>query len=222
MGAGKKAPSRIAVFDIDGTLLKGTWAEFELYRFLRRKGIIGVLQWVSFGAQFFLLLPKGLGVAFRENKGYLSGLRVSEVRHWMPAFFQTYLEPLIPEEFILKMKQFRRAGYEVILLSGTLDVILDILRDYLPVDGVIGSVLQTRNGRLTGRIQGMHPYGEKKVRALKDFLGPRSVDFSSSYAFADRFADVPLMELFGHPVAVNPDRRLRAYAQRLGWEILEF
>lgn len=35
-------------------------------------------------------------------------------------------------------------------------------------------------------------------------------------------SDVMLMENVGHPVAVNPDARLRARAKEMGWEIQDW
>jgi phosphoserine phosphatase len=44
------------------------------------------------------------------------------------------------------------------------------------------------------------------------------VDLQKSYAYADSYADREILECVGHPVAVNPDRRLRKVAQSRGWE----
>ena len=37
---------------------------------------------------------------------------------------------------------------------------------------------------------------------------------------ADRYSDLPVLELVGHPVAVHADRRLRRLARKRGWEII--
>ncbi|MFZ0492345.1 MAG: HAD-IB family hydrolase, partial [Acidimicrobiia bacterium] len=34
--------------------------------------------------------------------------------------------------------------------------------------------------------------------------------------------DLPMLELVGHPVAVNPDRALESIAFQRGWPIIEF
>lgn len=38
----------------------------------------------------------------------------------------------------------------------------------------------------------------------------------------DSVNDLPMLELVGHPVAINPDPGLRAEARRRGWEIRDF
>ena len=48
------------------------------------------------------------------------------------------------------------------------------------------------------------------------------MELDRAYAYADSLSDLPLLAACGHPVAVNPDRRLRLVAERGGWPILQF
>jgi len=50
----------------------------------------------------------------------------------------------------------------------------------------------------------------------------REVHGPYNYFFSDSIPDLPLLEAVGEPVAVNPDRRLRAVARRRGWTILRW
>ena len=45
---------------------------------------------------------------------------------------------------------------------------------------------------------------------------------ADAYAYADSASDLPLLMACGHPVAVNPDRRLREVARQRRWPILGF
>ena len=42
----------------------------------------------------------------------------------------------------------------------------------------------------------------------------------SAVAYSDSINDLPLLSAVGHPVAVDPDERLRAHAQAQGWPII--
>ncbi|HYA52228.1 MAG TPA: HAD-IB family hydrolase, partial [Streptosporangiaceae bacterium] len=42
------------------------------------------------------------------------------------------------------------------------------------------------------------------------------------YAYSDSVTDLPMLEIVGHPRAVNPDRALRRIAQQRGWPVLTF
>ena len=74
------------------------------------------------------------------------------------------------------------------------------------------------DGRFTGRLDGPFCYGAGKLERLTAALGP--VDLAAAYAYADSGSDVPLLEACGNPVAVRPDRRLRAVALSHGWPII--
>ncbi|HUG85076.1 MAG TPA: hypothetical protein VMM13_10950, partial [Euzebya sp.] len=47
-------------------------------------------------------------------------------------------------------------------------------------------------------------------------------DLAQSYSYSDSASDLPMMQMVGHPVAVNPDRPLMAIAHRRGWPVVEF
>ena len=49
-----------------------------------------------------------------------------------------------------------------------------------------------------------------------------NLDLSECYAYSDSVSDLPMMELVGHPVAVNPDSELGSLARERGWPIVTF
>ena len=64
---------------------------------------------------------------------------------------------------------------------------------------------------------------EGKVRRMEQWLAERRLawgDVESTF-YSDSMNDVPLLEKVDHPVATNPDPRLRALAQERGWRILD-
>ena len=50
----------------------------------------------------------------------------------------------------------------------------------------------------------------------------RGYDLSRSYAYSDSITDVHMLEIVGHPHAVNPDKELRRVARERGWPVLVF
>jgi phosphoserine phosphatase len=110
--------------------------------------------------------------------------------------------------------------YEIILISGTVDFILNYLVQYLGADGGVGSKLEIQDGTFTGRIVDIHPYHQDKIEALQGYLGHHTVDYKKSFGFADSWADVPLLSLFGNPVVVNPGLFLRSMMRKRRWPVL--
>ena len=64
--------------------------------------------------------------------------------------------------------------------------------------------------------------GPGKVKAMREVAEQDGIDLEGSYAYTDSFTDMPMLELVGNPVAVNPDRELREAAEENDWPILEF
>jgi hypothetical protein len=48
------------------------------------------------------------------------------------------------------------------------------------------------------------------------------IDLAHSYAYSDSITDLPMLELVGNPVVVNPDRDLLRVAREREWEVREF
>jgi phosphoserine phosphatase len=97
------------------------------------------------------------------------------------------------------------------------------MAEYLGFPGqYVCTYLEAEDGRLTGRIVPPVCYGPGKVVWAERFAAEHRVDLSASYFYTDSITDLPLLEQVGHPVAVNPDPRLRRLARRQGWPVEMF
>ena len=59
------------------------------------------------------------------------------------------------------------------------------------------------------------------MQPVLDYAKKHKINLKQSYAYADSFTDKEVMELVGHPIAVNPDKRLKKYAKEKGWKIIQ-
>ena len=57
---------------------------------------------------------------------------------------------------------------------------------------------------------------------MRELAAAEELDLDASTAYSDSYSDVPFLEAVGHPVAVNPDRRLRRIARLRGWPTVAF
>jgi hypothetical protein len=48
------------------------------------------------------------------------------------------------------------------------------------------------------------------------------LDLAECWAYSDSSNDLPMLSTVGHPVAVNPDARLKRVARESGWDIRDF
>jgi phosphoserine phosphatase len=76
-------------------------------------------------------------------------------------------------------------------------------------------------GRYTGEIE-LYAYGPGKADAVRAMAEEEGIDLEASYAYSDSITDLPLLEVVGNPVVVNPDSELAAIAAERGWEVRRF
>lgn len=210
-----------AIFDVDGTLIGTNVVSY--YAWLRLREMPPLLRplWV---AAFLLRVPYYWGLD-KISRAHFNRAFYRNYRGWKAArarqlgresFAGFTLDRLHPEA-LERLREHKRKGHRVILLSGALDFLLDPFRDL--VDDVLCARLREEDGVYTGELSGAPVAGEARARMLASYARRRGIDLSRSYAYADSISDLPMLEAVGHPVAVNPDRRLERAAHERGWPV---
>ena len=210
-----------AIFDVDGTLISGATLERIFIRFLRRRGELGwreILYWIVAAAKATVTGHPRL----KAIKAYLRGKDSAHLRRLARECFESEIEPRLSPEAVNRLRWHQSAGHIVILLSGTLDLLLEPLAERLGVHARVGSELEVEDSRFTGRIAGAHPFGATKAKCLATINRANRFDLKRSFAYADSFADRHLLAMVGHPVAANADVALRKIAEGRGWMIEDF
>ena len=82
--------------------------------------------------------------------------------------------------------------------------------------------MEVQDGVLTGRVVQPICFGEGKIYWLQQLIESEQVDLARSYFYTDSITDVPLLDLVGHPVVVNPDPLLYRHARRRRWPVRYF
>lgn len=132
------------------------------------------------------------------------------------------ITPLVYAEALAVIEEHRGKGRRVVVVSASPEEIVRPLCSYLG----IGDVIATRaavdeEGRYTGEIE-LYAYGGGKADAIRAMADEEGIDLESSYAYSDSITDLPMLEIVGHPVVVNPDSELAAIARDRGWEVRRF
>ncbi len=130
--------------------------------------------------------------------------------------------PLVYAEAMAIIDEHRRAGRRVIVVSASPEEIVRPLCRYLGINDVIATQSAVdEEGRYTGTIE-RYAYGPGKAEAMRELAEAEGIDLAESYAYSDSATDLPMLEVVGHPVVVNPDAELEAIAKERGWEIRYF
>ena len=212
---------RLAIFDVDGTLVSGRSTEKRFIAWLLRRGHLGPLQLLS--AAWFVVrwFPQFGRHVFRKNKAYLNGLPVilvaDEARHFVASVPDSeWIAPACAE-----LERHKDCGDRVLLLSGTLQPIVDSLCDRFGVDGALGTECRVEEGRFTASPPAQHPFYDEKADMLASICETYRIAASEVCAYADSRFDLPFLSKVGHPIAVCPDRKLGEWARSNNYRILE-
>jgi HAD superfamily hydrolase (TIGR01490 family) len=210
-----------AIFDVDGTLIAGDSLERIFIAFLWRRGELSWRDILRFGLNAVDSLFAGRS-PFTSNKTYLRSKNSSRIRRLARECFETEIVRCLLPGAIDRLQWHQRSGHFPILLSGTLDLLLEPLAEYLGVSARIGTELETEGRSFTGRISGIHPFGEAKAESLMLLNGLGLFNLKRSFAYANSYSDRHLLAHLGYPVATNADPRLRRLAEKKGWLIEDF
>jgi putative phosphoserine phosphatase/1-acylglycerol-3-phosphate O-acyltransferase len=210
---------KLAIFDIDGTLIRGG-SERMFWRYLVVRGRQGPRQLLAFLLFMLRYLPIGGIHTPRKNKAYLSGLKVEEVDALARDFVAEKLIHRLYEPAVQRLKEHLRRGDVVVLMSGTLHPIARALADMLGVGYVCATLTSQRNGVFLSQPPEMHPYDAAKLNLVSRLAGELNVDLKHVVAYGDSKRDLFLLSAVGEPVAVRPDPELLRVALERDWEII--
>ena len=210
-----------AFFDLDRTLLRRSSA-LALAGSFRERGLISRRQLAKAAGWQLLFVLRGASHeavrrAAEDGLVILRGFTPEAMREIVAEAMEPVLRPLVYAEPLHLVEQHRAKGEPVYIVSATLQEIVEAIADDLGFDGALGTLCEVTDGVYTGRaLRPLH--AENKSRCVAE-LG---YDLAECTAYTDSHTDLPLLEAVGHPVAVNPDRKLRKAAAARGWPVLEF
>ena len=155
-----------------------------------------------------------------ELVGHSEADRIAYTRQW----FNEHLIDYVTEEGRRWVAAHRRLGHRVALITASPSYTAEQLAEHLGMAGedVMATRFEVEHGLFTGRMLEPMIYGQGKLEAAQAYAEQHQVDLQRSYFYTDSIADLPLLEIVGYPVAVNPDRPLRRLARDQGWATVYF
>ncbi len=209
-----------AFFDMDRTLLDVSSGRIYMQSLIREGEVSlwGRAQMVGWAFLYVLgrLDMNRMLVSFLER--YHMNEPVDELWERTQQWFRQELRPHVVHLGQARVETHRRLGHIPVLITASSEFAARSVGEYLQM-AYIGTYLEVKEGRLTGRTIPPFCYGEGKVYWAEHYADAHGVDLDKSWFYSDSISDLPLLERVGHPVAVNPDRKLRAIARRREWPI---
>ncbi len=220
-------PDAGAFFDVDNTLMRGA----SIYYFAR-----GLAARKMFGTRDVIRMVIGQGL-FRlrgsENAdhidaakqaalAFVAGQKVAEITALGEEIYDDTMASRIWEGSRELTQSHLDAGQRVWLVTATPVELAEIVARRLGLTGALGTVAETADGAYTGRLVGGLLHGSAKAAAVMALAEREHLDLSKCSAYSDSVNDLPMLELVGHPNAVNPDAQLAGIARERGWPIHDF
>lgn len=220
------APRRLALFDLDHTLLPLD-SDYQWADFLARTGRAGDPQEAR-RRNDDLMERYNRGELTAEQAaefmlGLLSAHPPSELARWHEEFMAEVIRPSITPAAIDLVAGHLEAGDLCAVVTATNSFVTAPIARAFGVPHLIATEPEYVAGRYTGRIAGTPSFKEGKVIRVRQWLagmGLALADFTESFFYSDSVNDVPLLEQVSRPIAANPSPALRAIAERKGWQVL--
>lgn len=217
---------KLALFDLDHTLLPidsdYSWGEFTI-----------TLGWTDAGSfkqrndEFYAHYQAGTldihdYVRFATQAVRLQGAQAAAQAH--ERYMREVITPNIRPAALDLVRKHQAAGDTVMIVTATNEFVTRPIAQAFGVSELIAVELERdASGWITGEIKGTPSFREGKVQRVQQWLAHRGLGWSDvdMHFYSDSPNDLPLLERAQHPVATNPDERLRQLAQTRGWPILD-
>jgi len=220
----KKNGRAAAFYDLEGTLVStnlvhtlGFYARRQQGLFATIKKSVGTLAKLPFFAATDFYSRNVFNEVFFKS---YEGESEDRLRFFSQELFEEVLKPAIYDGTSELIAQSKKLGQRQIVITGALDFTVKPLVDYLGIDELAANRLEFVNGSATGRLLPPVMASATKARWIREYAEREGINLSDSFAYSDSISDLPMLSIVGHPVAVNPDFRLKQTALQHDWAIL--
>jgi HAD superfamily hydrolase (TIGR01490 family) len=218
---------RIAFFDVDNTLTRGSTLYF-LGRGMYNRGFFtkrDIGAWVLANIRFKMTGTEKAEVIERFQKSatdFIKGHNVDEIRVIGEEIYNEFVSPSLWGGTMALARKHLDAGDEVWLVTATPQDFAELIATKLGFTGSIGTRAEIAEGKYTGNLIGNLLHGKEKASAVLALARERGIKIEDCFAYSDSHNDIPLLSTVGYPNAINPDAKLRIIAFSSGWPVHDF
>ena len=212
----------IALFDMDYTTLNDS-SGLLYVKHLRQQKRIGrrVLLRIAWWTLLYKVSAIDVNSAVPKMLSYAEHQSASRLMAESYAWFDETLKDHIAPRAVAKIDFHRQQGHRVVLISASTQFAVQPVAEYLRLD-FLCTLLIDRNDELTGQVVDPPCYGAGKVVWAQRYAEAHGAALRDAYFYTDSHSDQPLLDVVGHPIAVNPEARLKRLARKRGWPIEMF
>ncbi|MBN2161265.1 MAG: HAD-IB family hydrolase [Spirochaetes bacterium] len=184
---------RLALFDLDGTITtRDTLADFLLQTFGLLRCAAGLLSVSPFLLLYLLKLIPGGEAKEKVFRYFLSGWGVDDFATAADRYARERMPAILRERAMDRIAWHRSRGDRMVVVSASAE---EWVRSWCAREGMetIGTRLETRDGRFTGRILGENCSGPEKARRIREKISLD--DYEYIYAYGNSGGDAEMLAL---------------------------
>ena len=213
----------LALFDLDNTLLAGD-SDYEWAQYLIETGVLDRDTYEARNNAFYDQYKAGTLNIYEFLDYQLKPLSQHPRRvldGWHVEYMKKKIHPMLRDSASALVA--RHAGDVRVLITATNSFVTAPIARLFGIEHLIATEPEQKNGEFTGGVSGLPCFKEGKLKRLEAWLAARGEtlrSYAQSWFYSDSHTDLPLMQRVTHPVAVDPDAKLKAHADTNGWPVM--
>ena len=188
---------KLVVFDLDNVIIDGEGID-EIGKLVNVEDQIAAITEQAMQGEL------NFETSIKQRVGLLEGAAVDDIKKLADEM------PLMAgaEETVKSLKE---NGFDVIIISGSFDIIANTIKQKLPVDEIFTNSLVSKDGVLTGEVTGPLVSGNK-LDVLKEYIADAGYTLDECISVGDGANDISMIESAKYGIAFNAKPTLKENA----------
>ena len=188
---------KLVVFDLDNVIIDGEGID-EIGKLVNVEDQIAAITEQAMQGEL------NFETSIKQRVGLLEGAAVDDIKKLADEM------PLMAgaEETVKSLKE---NGFDVIIISGSFDIIANTIKQKLPVDEIFTNSLVSKDGALTGEVTGPLVSGNK-LDVLKEYIADAGYTLDECISVGDGANDISMIESAKYGIAFNAKPALKENA----------
>lgn len=212
----------LAIFDLDNTLIADD-SDYLWGQFLVDRGIVDKAQYEAANAKFYEDYKQGsldivefLNFSLRP----LSQHSPTRLYEWREQFIEEIIKPLMLKPAQALIDKHKAKGDTLMVITATNRFVTEPIVKLYGIEHLLATTPEFVDNRYTGNFTGTPCFQHGKVALLEEWLTSSGETLKNSWFYSDSHNDLPLLKRVQNPVAVDPDEKLKTYAEQSNWPII--
>lgn len=212
----------LTIFDLDNTLLAGD-SDYLWGQYLVNNKIVDAQVYERENERFYREYREGRLDIFEFLAFSLAPLAqhsLEELYSWRYDFVEKTIKPIITAAAYDLVEKHRQQGDTLLIITATNRFVTEPISKLFGIENLLATDPEKTDTGYTGKVDGTPCFQGGKIERLNSWLAESGESMSGSVFYSDSHNDLPLLKKVDHPIAVDPDEKLRAYATDINWPII--